>query len=611
MNYDFNPNPIQILLDTNIPNKSAIPLTRSILYMKNITSNISLLEEYPLFIETFKFPRNYLYKTSYENRINFFFSKMFFNKKMNYFYPNEGIKYNEKMRNSFKIGGNTEDDELISNYPEIKITNDLVEYNIITLLTALFPMSYPITNNIRTSYNMKITKNMDLDFKLNDLIPKPLQRLLNSAIFETDIQPVYYSYLNIDGKIHTVTDIIWLNDFYNNKKYSNIFTKYNELRIWQERQKVILTNEIDRKKKIFSNKYVIDGVIFKNKGNDAKTNELKIIEDIIEKYNDLLNQSNKSDNAYQLYSNRDKIRMYNNIINDFNIIKTEMENINTNVNNIQELNSSVDNLQILFEKIRNQITIDNNMKMLIEKIRKIKIYVGELFQLEYINDTYFNSTYINFEFLDDTIVSKEMKERFKKYTEFIILVQGFSILSKRSTNKLLQNSIELFLDKINEKKLIYLLQPNFLKEKEPIKYFKEYLNTGVMYDSKDNMYKIEIRIDLIDGEINDENRSTIKCTYTGEKLTQGAINIWENKVPFWKLPNVRMLYETNTNNAIFTNYKIDYANINKENDNDNDNTSDIIENNPEKKGGKSYKSNRMKHTRKLKSALIRTMKHYK
>jgi hypothetical protein len=203
MNFDFNPKPIKIMLDTNIPNKPSIPLTRSILYLKNISIN-SVLGEYPLFVESFKYPRDYLYRTSYENRIKFFFSKSFFNKKMNEFNPQEAINYekeqfekNQKYENK-KQGGavqnqtesnvdNEEDkikkqkEEQEKKY-EINAVNELIEYNVITMLTALFPISYPVINNIRTSFNMKILKKSDIDFKISDLIPRPIMKLFKKRL---------------------------------------------------------------------------------------------------------------------------------------------------------------------------------------------------------------------------------------------------------------------------------------------------------------------------------------------------------------------------------------------------------------------------------------------
>jgi hypothetical protein len=617
MNYNFITYPIEIKLDTNIQGKEQMILTRSILHFKPTNESNSVLGEYPLFIETHKYPETYLYTTSYDNRVKFFFNKSFFNKKMNQYYPNEGVKYEEKIRNNLQRGGlqrglqrgginnkkeieeEKEKSKMQSKYPNIKIKNDLVEHNIKTMLSALFPITYPINNNIRTSHNMKITKHMDIDFKFQHLIPKPMQKIkfLNQVFFEKDVIPTYYSYLKVDGQIYTVTDIIWVNDLYNNKEYSELFIKYEILRNWQEIQKKILEEEIERKIDIFSNKYVENNKIFSDK-------ELTFIKDSIKKINDTLNKLSKD-----VYSNRENISRYNNAIDSFEELKTEIVNINGNSDNIPQLNSSLDNIKILYDKILKNTTIDNNMKILFEKIRKMTIYVQEMFQLNYVNSNYFDKSTINFEFLDDVIISKEIKERFKKYTEFIILVQEFTKLKKRSTNELLQRSIELFLDRINEKQIIYLLQPYFLKEKDPIENFKEYLNTGVLYDSNKNMYRIEIRIDLILGEINDENHSTINCTYAGEKLTTGAINNVEIKVPFWKLPDVRMMYNVNTNDSTIKNDNKEFVLNETDNKEKEENTEEPNKPESNMKGG-SYTKKKTQNTRKLKSAYIRTMKRY-
>ena len=65
--------PIKIMLDTNIPNKSLIPFTKSMLY-NPILKNMDSLHEYPYFTQDTIFP-NFLYQMTYEEQVQFFFNK--------------------------------------------------------------------------------------------------------------------------------------------------------------------------------------------------------------------------------------------------------------------------------------------------------------------------------------------------------------------------------------------------------------------------------------------------------------------------------------------------------------------------------------------------------
>jgi len=65
---------IKIMLDTNIPGKNPIPLTKSLLYNPEL-KNISGFNEYPYFTMDVLFPFAYLNSLSYEKRVSFFFNK--------------------------------------------------------------------------------------------------------------------------------------------------------------------------------------------------------------------------------------------------------------------------------------------------------------------------------------------------------------------------------------------------------------------------------------------------------------------------------------------------------------------------------------------------------
>ena len=65
--------PIKIMLDTNIPEKSMVPFTKSLLYNPILKTSDSL-NEYPYFTQDIQFPY-FLYHMTYEECVRFFFNK--------------------------------------------------------------------------------------------------------------------------------------------------------------------------------------------------------------------------------------------------------------------------------------------------------------------------------------------------------------------------------------------------------------------------------------------------------------------------------------------------------------------------------------------------------
>jgi hypothetical protein len=67
-----------------------------------------------------------------------------------------------------------------------------------------------------------------------------------------------FSYLEIDGTVYTVTELIWVNDIYNHSQYGKIYNNFVNLNIWRKAQKEIIDKEIRDKQKSFIIKYKQD-----------------------------------------------------------------------------------------------------------------------------------------------------------------------------------------------------------------------------------------------------------------------------------------------------------------------------------------------------------------
>lgn len=590
---DFRPLPIKINMNTNIPGKEMIVFNRSVVHVPESETKLEFaFEDYPFFTPAMKYPQGYLFSAPYNDRLKFFFNKTEFNKILNQYNPSfvnqteinkklEFLSEMNKLTNPGETNGTqTKNDAQISridnkiidldNYVKYTMNNDTVEHNIFTMLFSLFPISYPIRKNIQSSYQMKIKKTNSLNFNLSDLNPL---RIFGSS---SSTEPLF-SYLEIDGTVYTVTELIWVNDIYNHSQYGKIYKNFVDLNIWRNVQKGLIDKEIMDKQKSFMIKY--------------KNDFLQNFDNIKKIIDDNMNNSDISNNRF--YIDKNPSKNYKNINENLDLLKKEFvsENKNPEVlyNIFQNIKSNIEN-----ENVKRTMT--SQLKNIYEyQIKKMMKEIDIMYDLYYVYKNYFASDTIDFYFAEDEIISKsnDLKNRFKKYTDFIDSVKQFDTKSTSSTNKFLQELIQMFLNKIDENDhFVKLLNPLYLQMKvQPFEYFKDYLNTGVSFVNGE--YAIEIRIDLIKGEINPSNKSNIHCSYMGEKMTDSAITLFEEKIPFWQLLNQRLLYDSNTQQAV-------------QNYNSVKNKEKSTENTEKQKGGKKTKKN----IRDLKFRFLKTRKHF-
>jgi len=166
-------------------------------------------EKYPYFIENIPYPEDVLKTKPYSTIL-----KIFFNKKSFYetiVKPYTGIKK-----------------------PDVK----LIEKNITIMLNLIFPTSYPATNNINTSYRKYIAK-IPFEFKFD------LGEIKNVIPGFTNNSKAEYSYLLIDGEKYTITEILWLNDAFNQPEYKDFIDKLIKYNAWVDDIKIDISTEQD------------------------------------------------------------------------------------------------------------------------------------------------------------------------------------------------------------------------------------------------------------------------------------------------------------------------------------------------------------------------------
>ena len=180
-----------IRMKTNIPDKSLVNVdfNRNMLHIpSDMRKPEGVLNTYPYFTSDIQYPSQ-LENLDYIDRIEFFFNKQEFTKRLKQY-------ANEKTLDEEQIKSNS-------------------EKNVLTTLKLLFPTTFPVVDNLHESYDLIIKK--DSTLPLFAFIKNPFYRRF------------YYSHLNLNGSIFTFKKVTWLNDILNNPVYQQIFIEYNRI----------------------------------------------------------------------------------------------------------------------------------------------------------------------------------------------------------------------------------------------------------------------------------------------------------------------------------------------------------------------------------------------
>ena len=638
--------PINILFDTNIPGKQIIPFTKSLLY-NPVLKDTGNLNEYPYFTIDLLFPYSYLSSLPYEKQVSFFFNKsemLKVLKMQNASYLKKNIHITDmpeiltekereeekkkKSKTTFKDAAKNvistlrvvkklkgdknevevevedEGDDNDEEYLTIQTKNG--NKNVLTMLRLLFPTKYPIVGNIFSSFNSIILKRSEFTFSFSDFLPS----FLKNKLIEGNAS---YSYVKVDGKIYTITQVIWLNDIYNHKEYSELINKFINLNNWKKTALNKLNTEIDLKLKSFISNY----------SNAFNEDEIKYIQDQANKQNKNENDGGK-DRYYNQYQNeiisfKKTIKNFLDAIAEFDSAIAEFEKeknyemLSDSAKNLVEIYKSLIKFGANFFKTKEKYnTIINNVSRDLDNIR-IK---------EYIRDKYISKPGIDLDYeKDDEKYSAVLKSSFKEYTNFADIIKKFKSPNKESSNIYLQTTFNEFLENREPHKGMFnfLLNPYNIhinpfekikkeeknEQKEISNEKKKYhlrKNTGVTIlpstNEKEPGYEIYVQLNVIGGELNDTNKSLIDCLYQSDSLGNKLEYLINETIQNpWDINSTRLYIDINQANSD-ENIKGDKKEDIK-GDIKGDKKDDI------KKGG-----NILLNTRKLRQQIIKTRKNY-
>lgn len=531
----MNISQIEIFIHPSIPNyKEPIKLTKNIIYHPSYKEPNDL-SEYPFITDTVIYSLNNLRRMNdYSKIVKFFFNVKYFKEKLSGL-----VLKNDKSPVNFN-------------------SQSVLKSNIMIMLELLFPTSFPNKNNLYSSFDSYILQKNDTEFSFS----------LNNTIFTN----YKFSYLSVNSKIYTITKVVWLNDIYNNPIYKKFVGDYINFNDKLEREKNRIDEIIERKVKALNNYFTSDNylwkennikkIIFKNviwypedktekydietklnnnnSYSDDDNNYFKELfgtenlEDILKKSKELKYAFNGNSKVTKDYINQQskedvfikKLLFFNNINNIYKILKD-----NKTLNNIDELYELTLRTNDVFELISNVPQKNKqSYKKIIEDIKDIYTY-------NVIKEKYMKTEQLNINIKDEEeFIVNKLKSDFKIFISFIENIKQILPGQKESTNINLQKMINEYSTQVTSKEntnycgfddSIKYIYENFVKRNVYKKTTtncsnildEDHFYTGLAKINNNDFdkpqYEAHIHINLIEGELNNDNIKNFICKYKG------------------------------------------------------------------------------------------------
>jgi hypothetical protein len=442
----------------------------------------------------------------------------------------------QKNIKSFDENPTTINSEVLAAKEAEELRSKTTEKNVMIMLRLMFPTKYPIVGNVFSSFHSVVTGENDIRLKWTDFIPG----FLKKRVFEGFAD---YSYLKIDGQVYTVVQAIWQNDIYNHKEYKKLIDQFEELQRWKEQQLVKISTELDKKRRAFKQTY--ESQFSQDDVENIRRTKLEKPEDEVSK-------------RYNL-----SVDTLINIMEDLiaSIGRGDYLRMNDYANKFAEKFNSLRNSY----EYRSLFNPQNQRKY--EDItKKMREEIGNIQADEYILENYLKKPGINLDYKNDTKYRRIMEQKYQTYVKFIDNIRNFRAPVLESSNSLLQNSIEDFLNNTEKYKGVFnfLMNPINIKKnpfslilpttpseeieniKREASKYQNRMNTGVSIrpNSRGAYYEIYVQMNLIGGELNDDNKSKIDCMYQGETLGDKLSRILNEAIYHpWNINSTRVFFD--------------------------------------------------------------------
>lgn len=600
---------LKIKLHTNIPSNPELILTYDLLYQptNEKKEKPNLTSAFPFFTFDIKYPNQFLYNMTYDERIMFFFNydrfkevlkdalllekdstaieeteeeyedEFNFEKKKSKEFIN-GIIY--EYLNEFEdisIENESEENPEIKRTKMIKKTIDDIDFsrkeisdhNISLMLEVLFPTTFPTVNNVNDSYNEYLKESVNTKLSIKGALPSVIQPMFPGI-------QLPFSYLKLNTTVFTVVKSLWLNDMLNNPDYKRLIVEFIEF-----------FESSSNSSEDFKNRLVkLTRVFFQRMNIPSETDLLNGVM-LLDSKIELREKSDDKSRANVLYyENLKELSANFQRISDYLIdITNEMENKSKksylnktsfdNISNFLDLLESTDyTLEHLIKDFEIPYILKNFLNYLLRNTAIARV-LNKL--LKSGRGTNKNVLSIDISSEENIDIATSFKSIYPKYIPFTMLINSFVSPNIQTTNLHLQKILndyangtngdlyDLIYEYIRKKYLLNIpvdasdsddtvnkeiLTDNLLyiglkfyssnediinenSKKELLMqggnenyYTTDYQNEELQNnDSFDNIlsnkiktYEIDVLIDVIGGQIDDNNKSIVNCKYNSQSL---------------------------------------------------------------------------------------------
>lgn len=443
--------------------------------------------------------------------------------------------------------------------------NAILAENVMTILKLLFTNTFPFTNDIISSYDHLIE---------------------NSIVDVGFADKKRSSFIKLNGNIHTVTRAVWLNDVLNHPLYNDLIKTMNKYFIWAEKNKYkIISDETKELKSIATEIFnFYKGENFpkkrRNKNNDVDITDSELLKNDADEIVRNAYRSSKPEREYE------KSRYLLFLKNDFhdNIVKivgssSSKKSDDIKVNEIIDIIRRLKNLKNIVS-IVDLVQFDYIKRSLIElkKYTESSIYLFNLYVLKNgepiidLKAPKLESIKSQFKIYDET------KEKLKNFCgpsiDFkggivsrnkYVISNGNYIEDNTSIQYLIENYVQKTSNNTSDKDDKKPSSKNTedtnkegenTKESQNATSFIQYINqVTIVEKSKDKVlansnlelgvnefnfeesdkprFQIYVKLDLLQGELNEKNIKFIKCKFDDLFLTNKFMKIVYRNPKFW------------------------------------------------------------------------------
>lgn len=498
----------QISILLNVPFKTdPIPLDLDAIHHPDLKSKAGL-SKYPYITPNVKYTfkmMKALTNSGYSEVISFFFDKNRFQTVL--------YKYS-------RFPDKEEDEQQLT-------PHTILQYNATIMLKMIFPTYYPSVQNVSSSMEEYI-----------------LQKGSNPS-YKTLFGFNKMSYVKIDGKIHTITKTLFLNDFFNHPVYKNVIKRSIDYFAWSSKQGDIfqkeITNGLDKLKKRIHGEKINEIFV---KGNLNIEDYISSFAEEIKKYDKERTGpapgprtqpqfTSKAEDDKRMFSETVIIlisvieELYREIqtVGDADIYKI-VDSLYETINNIKEIYTRVAGYNLL---TKTPIEFVNRVNRMLDESKKLS-FTSKIW------NNYIKPRNINVRIEDETPeILNLLRSKYKPYIDYVDVIRTIIKPSRETSNAQLQECINNYsqnragdvklsaiIRTIHEKYMVVFGDnptPTSKEETIDVEKLIEYMNVGVCSINLDEQnkprYEIQVSMNLIENEYTMDSINEIKCIYDG------------------------------------------------------------------------------------------------